>query len=133
MQVWVEAVKSWRYHWAGGSTGSMLSTAQLSAHVLLSRVGGVARYRARRKQREAAAEGAVEQLRQRLAELQAHNWELDARERLMTQLVEAQELHIDRLSANEVSLLRSASAQHLVHMACRMSSKHNTTVECCEE
>ena len=60
------------------------------------------RYRAKRKEREAAAEQAVHELSERMAELEAHNRELDARERLMTQLVQAQEIHIDRLSANQV-------------------------------
>lgn len=44
----------------------------------------------------------MEELSQRMAELEAHNKELDARERLMTQVVQAQEKHIDILSANQV-------------------------------
>lgn len=60
------------------------------------------RYRARRKEREAASEQAVEELSKRLEELQAHNHALESRERLITQLVQAQELHLDKLGRHQV-------------------------------
>ena len=63
----------------------------------------MSRYRARRKERENAAEQAVEELSLQMAELEAQNKQLLSRERLMSQLVQAQELHIDKLNAHEVS------------------------------
>ena len=72
------------------------------------------RYRARRKEREAATQQAVEGMRKQLQELVAHNAELGNRERLMSQLVQAQEQHIDLLADHEVYLSLPCSCLQLL-------------------
>ena len=55
------------------------------------------------QERETAAQQAVEELSAQMAQLQAHNQELDNRERLLTSVVQTQDRHIDQLSRNEVT------------------------------